>query len=84
MKVSQKIITLFVVSCLCVIFVSAEADSSGPTKSAGGAIRCYVCNELEQPSCKDPKEEHAKDCTNGETHCRTTTQTGKNCLLNFC
>ncbi len=81
MRITQKLITLFVVSCLCVMFVSGEVDSSGPTKSVSGAIKCYVCNELEQPSCRDPKEEHAKECTNGETHCRTTTQSGRNHFL---
>ncbi len=43
-------------------------------------INCYVCNSVTEPGCADPfsnKEEYSKPCTNGETFCRKTVQTGK-------
>lgn len=42
-----------------------------------GVTSCFVCNSNDDASCDDPyssKSEHIKQCTNGETFCRKTTQ----------
>lgn len=72
-------------SVLGLIMVSLVVASA----YADGVTKCFVCNSNDDASCDDPyasKDEHIKECTNGETFCRKTIQSvlGEDSIVRQC
>jgi hypothetical protein len=47
-------------------------------------VYCYVCNELENPACRDPfarSKEFLKPCEANQRYCRKTIQNSKHFFL---